>query len=171
MRWILGLILLALFLWLAQIVELAILPNLQEQLPLWTQPFLHLHLLALAAILTGMLRGEIQGMTLAVVAAGLYALPQSPGHLGASLIGFGLAAFLGGTLARFFRFRGAGFRWLVIFLLLSLETLSIGVIRRMIWEELPWRLSWSLVGGLVLTAVIGSALYASLAPRFRRDFD
>lgn len=128
-------------------------------------------LLPLAGILIGLLRGEIQGMILALFAACLYGFTQPLGNLGASIEGFTLAAFLAGFLARWVQLYGFPTRWFLITVLLVVSQLSWWIVRRLFWpdtspllEYMRLHASWP---ALILTGLLGSFLYQWAAPTMR----
>ena len=126
----------------------------------------HLNLIALAAVLTGMFRGEAAGMAAGVTAALLIALSTRPGGVGARRVCCGAAGFLAGLLARHFRLTGYVFRSFCMLFLLVVERLLFAGVRWFLWRSAEFEIPWL---SLTLTALIGSAIYALLAPRLKRS--
>jgi hypothetical protein len=149
----------------AQILEMALLPPFQEALPDPVAFVLDWRLLALGGILAGMLRGELQGMLVAWVAAALFGFALPPGRLGAALVSYSIAAYVSGSLARHLRLHSFGGRWSLITLILIGERMASIGLRWMIWPTLRINIPWL---SLILTGLIGAAIYNALAPKLRR---
>lgn len=153
---------------LAVILQFAILSNFTLLPPKWLGQVLDARgLLPLVGILFGLLRGETQGMTLALAAACLFGFSEPPGQLGASIDSFVLAAFLAGLLSRLLLIQGIFSCWFFITILLFLERLVSWLIRqgfRGATSTASMHLSWP---ALLLTGLLGALLYKWLAPRIR----
>lgn len=127
-------------------------------------------LLPLVGLLIGLLRGEIQGMLVAGLAACLFGFSQPPGQLGASIFSFTLIAFLGGVTARSIQLYGIPTRWVIIAALLIVERLAWWMVRRFFWESSTLLdlfhkdISWPALG---LGALLGCYLYKWLSPKMR----
>jgi len=117
----------------------------------------NLRLMALAGILIGLLRGEMAGMTVALIAACVQGFSQQqPGVLGASIASFTAAAFLAGLLARQLRMSRYPTRFFTISLLLVAERLIWHGIRIGFEFDKNVNIAWL---ALIFTALIGAGLY------------
>lgn len=159
------------YLAVALALEVSILPHFQIPNHDWLSQLMDGHsLLPLAGILIGLLRGEIQGMLVALVAACLFGFSLMTGQLGASIDSFTLVAFLAGMTARLTRFQGLPTRWFIISLLLLLERLVSWLIFQSFldksrqWEASSMHIAWP---ALLLTALLGCFLYHWMAPKMK----
>jgi hypothetical protein len=117
----------------------------------------NLRLMALAGILFGLLRGEVAGMSVALIAAGVQGFSQQqPGVLGASIASFTAAAFLAGLLARHARLSSYTTRFFYISLLFVVERLIWHGIRIAFQFDKSVDIAWL---ALIFTALIGAGLY------------
>lgn len=155
-----------LFLVAAGLLDLAVIPQLEGLLPSGLDFILAIRLLALAGIVVGMLRGELVGMLVGLVAALLFGCAQTPGQLGAAIVGFTLAGFGGGFLARFFRLQSGFSRAFALVLVLTVERLAWAGVRVALWPNAPIDYSPT---AILVTAVIGALILKGLAPRFKRN--
>ena len=153
------------YLLLAEALEFAILVQIHP-MDGWLAALLDLRMLAMAGILWGFWRGELQGMGMALGAALLFGLSQSAGQLGASVVSFTLVAFLAGMLARGLRPRSAFTVGFFLFALLALERIAWCGVRWGLGVSKVFEIQWS---GLLLTALGGALLYALLSPICRID--
>jgi hypothetical protein len=149
----------------AEALEFAVLPQIQGALhPSSYEALFDLRLLASAGILAGLLLGEWAGLLTALIAALLAGFSQAAGQLGASLVGFTLAAWLAGRMARPLRWQGLGLRGPVLYILLMIALLVWAAVRKLFWPatavEIPWL-------GLLVTAVLAALLDAFVARRLR----
>ncbi len=143
----------------ALLLEVAILPQAQLLLPDDSQTLLQPRLLALGAILIGLLRGELPGMLMGLAGALLAGFALRPDRLGATVIGFVLVGYLAGQLARHFILTGWLFRAFVIFFLLLVERLAFNATMWFFWRNVELSLPWST---LIWTALAGTMLYRLL---------
>lgn len=160
---------------LAVALQIAILPQFTLLPPKWLGQLLDgRSLLPLVGILFGLLRGEIQGMILALAAACLFGFSQPPGQLGLSIDSFVLVAFLAGLISRLILIQGAVTRCFFIIMLLLLERVEWWIMRQSflrgtgsMYDTSAMHISWP---ALLLTALLGSYLYKWLAPKIRLKF-
>lgn len=162
-------VILGLYLFLALQVEASILPQI-ESLRVLTGHYefvIGLRLLALGAILAGILRGEIPGMLVGLIGALLagFSLPQA-GLIGASIVSFTAAGYLAGLLARHFRLNGFFFRWFAIFFLLVVERMGFFAVRWFFWRDNMMTMPWL---GIILTGLIGTMVYAALSRPLKKN--
>ncbi len=162
-------VVMALYLFLALQIEAGILPQI-ETLRVLSGHYefvVGLRLLALGAILAGVLRGEVPGMLVGLIAALLagFSFPAA-GLIGASIVSFVAAGYLAGLLARHFRLSGMFFRWFAIFFLLVVERMVFFGVRWFFWHDdlimLPWL-------GMILTGLIGTLVYAVLSRPLKKN--
>jgi hypothetical protein len=149
------------YLLLALALEVAVLPQFLMLAPPRLAALLDLRFLALSGILIGLLRGEIHGMAVALMAACLYGFSQPPGVLGASIVSFVTVGFLAGLLARSMRPHRPVPSWIALTLLLILERLIWCLTRHFFWPDTPFDVPWLAV---YLTAFIGVLIYKILLP-------
>jgi hypothetical protein len=153
---------------LAFFVERGILPQVTALLPESLAPLFDFRLLAMSGVLLGLLSGEIVGLLVAVFAALLLGFSQTPGYLGASLVSFSVAAWLGGMLTRHFRFQTFAFSAFWLFMLLFLERLAWMFVRWFFFRNTPITLGWGNLVALALTALLGGLLVKLIAPNLKR---
>jgi hypothetical protein len=153
-----GLLLTAIaYLCLATTLEAGIFSQCLVVAPGYLQFLFALRLLALGAVLAGLLRGPFQGMAMAVACACVLGFSREPGVLGVTIISFGLTAALSGWAARHLLLHNMLTRWLTILFLLTVENLVWGLLRKLFWPSEPIVMSWL---GLALTALVGTMIYA-----------
>ncbi len=129
-------------------------------------------LLAMTGIVVGMLRGEIAGMCVALIAVLFLCFSQPPREaLGAAIVSFSTVAFVAGWAARHLQLRGFASRWMQLTLLLIVEQQLWSLVRRIFWSTTSIGLSWSGLMSGALTGFIGACLLIPLVPRFKVDLD
>lgn len=162
-------IVMGLYLFLALQVEASILPQIEtlRVLPGHYEFIIGLRLLALGAVLAGVLRGETPGMLIGLIAAMLtgFSFPEA-GLIGASIVSFTAAGYLAGLLARHFRLSGFFFRWFAIFFLLVVERMGFFAVRWFFWRDNIMTMPWL---GMILTGLIGTLVYAMLSRPLKKN--
>lgn len=157
-----------LYLLVAELLEFAVIPQFKAISAEQIDIILQLRLLAMAGILVGFLRGEMSGLWTALFAAGLFGFSQLPGYLGASIISFGLMAYLAGVLAHHLRFQSFLSRLFWIFLLLVGESFLQSLVRRVFWHYTSLDFTFYTLIALGLTALIGALLLGLTSPFLKR---
>jgi hypothetical protein len=150
-------------------VERGVLPQIIALMPQKWAALFDFRLMAMAGVLLGLIRGELAGLAVAVCAAFLWGLSQTPGYLGAALVSFAIAAAAGGLLSRHFRFQSAGFATFWLCLLLFAERLIWMAVRWFFFRNAPAAIGWVNLAALLLTAVFGGMLVSLVAPRMKRS--
>lgn len=155
-----------LYLILALELEVAILPQFQMLAPPTVGALLDLKFLALGGILIGLLRGEIQGMIVALVAACLFGFSQPPGGLvlGPCIVSYVSIAFLAGLEARTNRPQRPLPVVLSISALLVIERVLWCLTRKFFKADTPFDIPWL---AILLAALIGFFVYKLLLPKLR----
>lgn len=156
----------ALYLLAALALEIEVLPQFLGLVPGWLGLLFDPPLMASAGILIGFLRGEVQGMIVALIAACLLGFSQLPGQLGPSITSFTAVAFLAGFLARRLRMHGFLSRCFFLGLLLFLERLIWSLIRGFYQYDLSFSVPWL---ATLLMAVLGAWIYRLMEPSLRRN--
>lgn len=153
---------------LAFVVERGMLPQITILL---TEPWAALldwRLLAAVGIVMGLLCGEMVGLVVALAAALLFGLSQAPGFLGAAIVSFTAAAWLGGWLAHHFRFQSVGFSFFWLVLLLLAERVGWTLVRWFFFRNSPVGFAWTHWMALFMTALLAAIALSIVAPRLKR---
>lgn len=132
--------------------------------PLMNDPWGVIHLgeariVALAVILAGCLRGELQALPFAIVAGALAGSVWGEGYVGCTLVSFSLAAYVAAGASRWFYFDQFSIRFLVLFGLIVFESFVWAFTRHLFWPESGIQIPW-LIHAIV--ALIGAVLYIPL---------
>jgi hypothetical protein len=155
------------YLFLALQIEAGVLPQVESLLPSGRLELLiGLRLLALGAVIAGMMRGEIPGMLIGLAAALIAGFSMQAGWLGAGIVSFTAIGYLAGLLARHFRLNGLFFRWFAIFFLLVVERMLFFAVRWFFWRDNLFSMPWL---GMILTGLIGTLVYAMLARPLKKN--
>lgn len=148
------------YLFVALEIEAGVLPQIESLLSGRYELMIGLRMLALGAVLAGMLRGEVAGMLAGLAGALLAGCSMQAGWLGAGIVSFALIGYLAGLMARHFRLNGFMFRWFTIFFLLVVERLVFIMARWFFWRDSGLVIPWLT---LILTGLIGSVIYRLFA--------
>ncbi|MCE5229647.1 hypothetical protein LLG95_08635 [bacterium] len=160
-------IIMGLFLFLGLQIEAGVLPQVESLLHNdRLELLLSLRLLALGAVIAGMMRGEIPGMLTGLIAALLAGFSMQYGWLGAGIVSFTAIGYLAGLLARHFRLNGLFFRWFAIFFLLVVERMIFFGVRWFFWRDNLLSMPWP---GMVLTGLVGTILYVVLSRLLKKN--
>ena len=149
-------------------LEIAILPQLQIVTPWVLAPLLDIQLLAMAGVLAGLLRGEMAGLGLALVAAFCFGVSERLGLLGPSIVSFALVGWMAGWLARHLRLQGSISRFITISLLLMGERFVWSLTHWLVWRDGAMNLPWSSLLASLLTAVLGAVILKVVSGFSRR---
>ena len=149
-------------------LEKAFLPQLRIVAPALSAPLFELQLLAMAGVLAGLLRGELAGLGIALVAAFCFGVMEIPGTLGPSIVSFALTGWVAGWLARHFRLQGSITRWMTIAFLLLAERFIWTLVHWLVWRDTLFGLPWSMLLAAVMTALLGAILLKMVSAVSRR---
>lgn len=124
---------------------------------------------ALCVILAGCLRGELQVLPFAIVAAVLAGAARGEGHLGASIVSFAFAGYFAAGASRWFYFDQFTIRFLVLFGVIVLESWISSFTRHIFWPASPVEIQWAMhaimaLAGAVVYPALPSLLGRKIAP-------
>ncbi|MBI1784947.1 hypothetical protein HYR69_07370 [Candidatus Sumerlaeota bacterium] len=143
-------------------IERGILPQFGES---WD--YIHpaeMRLVALAVIIAGCIRTDMQGVFYALLAAIPSGAVLGPGYLGCTIVSFTFSAYVASWLVRWFYLEQFSIRLPVLFVLILIESWVWSEVRHLFWPAVPVELQWPTH---LVTAFIGAILYIPIAHWFR----
>ena len=127
--------------------------------------FTETRLMALAAVLAGCLRGELQAMAFALFLSIPVGALHGEGFLGITIASFAVAAYFGAGAARWLYFDQFSIRLIALFVLIVAESWMASIGRSFFWPQTVIEIQW---GSHALVALVGAVVYTPLLAAFGR---